>query len=367
MQKRCCKSFLIIILFSVKDGKDKMQHKTALDDLIKKEYGNTTGIVIEKNGVCIYERYFQGWTEKNTVHVASVTKSVVSVLYGIAAEMGFIKDLDKPVLDYFPDYQIGKRRQNIREITVRNMLTMTAPSRYRTEPYSKFFTCEDWMRFALDSLGGKGKIGDFTYSPIVASHVLSGIFTHATGQSLFDFAATHLFVPLDIPVGRTLVFHSKEEQMAFSKAKDMRGWVADEQGFNTAGWGLTLSPRDMAKIGQLYLNGGTWNGKSVVSPEWIVESTKVQSRWGNLSYGYLWWVIEPQEHSFAALGDGGNVIYVNPKEKLVVAITATFVPKAKDRMSLIKGQIEPMVCDTHGKEEMGPETTYRNVDPSTNK
>ncbi|MFA6891852.1 MAG: serine hydrolase [Sphaerochaetaceae bacterium] len=344
-----------------------MQHKTALDDLIEKEYGNTTGIVIVKNGACIHERYFQGWTEKDTVHVASVTKSVVSVLYGIAADMGYIKDLDKPVLDYFPDYQIGKRRQNVRGITVRNMLTMTAPSRYRTEPYVKFFTCGDWMRFALDSLGGKGRIGDFTYSPIVASHVLSGIFAHATGQSLFDFATTHLFVPLDISVGRTLMFHSKEEQMAFSKAKDMRGWVVDEQGFNTAGWGLTLSPRDMAKIGQLYLNGGTWNGKRIVSPEWIAESTEVQSRWGNLSYGYLWWVIEPQQHSFAALGDGGNVIYVNPKEKLVVAITATFVPKAKDRMSLIKGQIEPMVCDTHGKEEMGTETAYRDSDPFENK
>ena len=68
----------------------------------------------------------------------------------------------------------------------------------------------------------------------------------------------------------------------------------------------------MAKIGQLYLNRGAWNGRQLISAEWIDESTTVHRRWDKLLYGYLWWIVDEHEHSFAAMGDGGNVIYVNP-------------------------------------------------------
>lgn len=99
---------------------------------------------------------------------------------------------------------------------------------------------------------------------------------------------------------------------------------------------------DMAKIGQLYLAGGMWKGKQIISTEWIDESTKEHSRWGKLSYGYLWWVIDDKEHIYAALGDGGNVIYVNAKKRMVVSIASLFMPRAKDRIKLIKEYIEPM-------------------------
>jgi CubicO group peptidase (beta-lactamase class C family) len=101
----------------------------------------------------------------------------------------------------------------------------------------------------------------------------------------------------------------------------------------------------MAKIGQLYLNGGAWGGRQIVSADWIKESTEVHSHWDELklSYGYLWWIVD--ENSYAAMGDGGNVIYVNPAKKLVVAIASLFMPRAKDRIELIKAYIEPMVED----------------------
>ncbi|WP_330591912.1 hypothetical protein [[Clostridium] scindens] len=88
-----------------------------------------------------------------------------------------------------------------------------------------------------------------------------------------------MFRPLGITVERNLLFHNAKEQQAFNKATDISGWVIDSAGVNAAGWGLTLSPADMARIGQLYLNGGTWNGKRIVPEHWVRESTKEHSRW----------------------------------------------------------------------------------------
>lgn len=92
------------------------------------------------------------------------------------------------------------------------------------------------------------------------------------------------------------------------------------------------------------MNGGDWQGKQIVSKEWIKESTREHSRWEkyNLRYGYLWWVIDREEQSFAALGDGGNVIYVNPSNHMVVAVSSFMVPRAKDRMVLVKEKVEPI-------------------------
>ena len=97
----------------------------------------------------------------------------------------------------------------------------------------------------------------------------------------------------------------------------------------------------MAKLGQLYLNKGIWDGKRIVSEQWINESTCEHSRWEKLqlSYGYLWWV---HEDGFAAMGDGGNVIYVNKRNNSVTAIASLFKPKVKDRTELIKDFIEPL-------------------------
>ena len=121
--------------------------------------------------------------------------------------------------------------------------------------------------------------------------------------------------------------------------------MADPQGINTAGWGLFITPTDMAKIGQLYLNRGAWNCRQLVSAEWIDESTKVHSHWDEhtLSYGYLWWIVDGE--SYAALGDGGNVMYVNMSKNLVVAIASLFKPKVTDRIELIKQCIEPIFED----------------------
>ncbi|AKN30041.1 beta-lactamase [Clostridium carboxidivorans P7] len=319
--------------------------KLCLEKIVNSSYNNTAGIIVLKDGKTLYENYFNGYTAASTLHVFSVTKSIISILIGIAIDKGYIKSIDQKVLNFFPDYEVKRGEKTIQNVTLKDMLTMTAPYKYESEPYTEYFTSHNWVNSALDLLGGKGKIGEFKYTPVIGPDIFSGILVKTTGQSVLDFATENLFSPLGINVCGNVVFHNKEEQLAWYEEKNVKGWVADPQGVNTAGWGLTLTPMDMAKIGQLYLNKGIWNGKQIVPTWWIEESIKEHSKWGKLSYGYLWWIIDHKEHIYAALGDGGNTIYVNTKKKMVVSVASLFMPQAKDRIKLIKEYIEPMFED----------------------
>ncbi len=319
-----------------------------LEKKIHDDYRNIAGMVVQKDGQILYENYFNGCTSLSRIHVYSVTKSIISILIGIALDKGLIKSIDQKVLDFFPDYIAPKRETTIQNVTLKDLLTMTAPYKYKLfPPYIKYFTSDDWVKFALDQLGGSGTIGEFRYAPLIGPDIFSGILIKATGQSVFDFASDNLFSPLGITVEQNVVFHSKKEQLAYNQSTNISGWVADPNGVNTAGWGLTLSPVDMAKIGQLYLDRGMWNGRQIVSRKWIDESTAEHSRWAKigLSYGYLWWIIDEKEHACAAMGDGGNVIYFSTKKNLVVSISSLFARNPKDRIELIKKDIEPIFED----------------------
>jgi CubicO group peptidase (beta-lactamase class C family) len=314
-----------------------------LEKAVNNSYNNTAGIVVIKNDKTIYENYFNGCTATSAIHIFSVTKSIVSILIGIALDKGFIKNVDQKVLDFFPDYTIKRGEKTIQNVTIKNLLTMTAPYKYRSAPYTKYFTSNDWVKSSLDLLGGKKPIGEFRYTPLLGPDILSGILTKATGQSVLNFARQKLFTPLEIEIMDKIVFKTKEEQLAFLKARNISGWVADPKGTNTTGWGLTLTAMDMAKIGQLCLNKGKWKNKQIVSTGWINESIKEHTRWQerNLAYGYLWWT--DIGNGFAAMGDGGNIIYVNERKKLVVSIASIFKPTARDRIEFIQKYIETYV------------------------
>lgn len=109
-----------------------------LEDLIKKEYSNIACIIVKKDGSLVYEKYFDGYTKEDVLHIASVTKSIISILIGIAIDKGYIKNIDQKVLEFFPDYTIRRGEKTIQNITIQNMLTMTAPYKYKSEPYTKF-------------------------------------------------------------------------------------------------------------------------------------------------------------------------------------------------------------------------------------
>lgn len=317
-----------------------MNRAESLEKIIKADYDNIAGIVVLKNGDTAYENYFNGCSADSRLHVFSVTKSIVSILIGIAMDKGCIKSLDQRLLEFFPEYEVKKGENTIQSITLRQLLTMTAPYKFKFRRYVKYFSSPDWVKFSLDLLGGRGRLGEFRYAPLIGPDILSGILVRTTGQSVLDFARENLFSPLGISVEKSIIFNSKQEQLAFNNATDINGWAADPKGINAAGWGLGLSAMDMAKIGRLCLNGGVWDEKHLVSASWIDESTREHSRWTkpNLPYGYLWWVLES---GFAAMGDGGNTIYVNTQKGLVVSIASLFKPKAKDRIEFIQKYIEP--------------------------
>lgn len=307
---------------------------------IREQYGNIAGLLVQREGKTLYEGYFNGYTAKHAAHVFSVTKSVFSLLIGIAVDQGKIDNIDQPVLDYFPDYPVPAGEKTIQHVTIKHLLTMTAPYKYETEPYERFFASSNPIRDALDLLGGDKPIGEFHYSAIGGTHILSGILQRATGQSALGFATEHLFRPLGISVPRSITLKSAEEHFTVMNDRDTRGWVADPQGNNFASWGLFLTPQEMARLGQLCLQGGVWNGERIVSADWIAQSTREQSCWGNLAYGYLWWVLDADR--FAALGDGGNVIYGNRNNNMVIAIASLFAPDVKDRIEWIQTQVETL-------------------------
>jgi len=325
------------------------QRVNELEKIITTKYTNIAGIVALKKDAVYYEKYFNQCVATSRFHVYSVAKSIISVLIGIAIDKGLIKSINQKVLEFFPDYVVRKREKTLQKVTLKDMLTMTAPYKYKFSPYTyiRYFMSDDKAKFSLDLLGGKGKIGDFKYTPLVGPDILSAILVKVTGKSVLDFATENLFTPLGINVEGNVVLHNAKEQSAFNKATTISGWVVDNVGTNSGGWGLTLSAFDMAKIGQLYLNNGMWGDKQIVSREWLNETTKVHSQWekNNLKYGFLWWIIDGKEGIYSAMGDGGNVIYVNTEKEIVVSIASLYKPKVEDRIEFIKEYIEPLLID----------------------
>ena len=137
----------------------------------------------------------------------------------------------------------------------------------------------DWVNYTLDILGQKGSIGPFKYST-AGAHLLSAIITRSTGQSAREYANEHLFKPL----GMREIPDYTMEAFGFDDlfGKNVKGWVNDPNGYSTGGWGLTLTPRDMARFGFLYLNHGMWDNNQIISQTWVQESTAMNPN----NYGY---------------------------------------------------------------------------------
>lgn len=329
----------------------KEDFMTDLHEYVETNCGNICQIVALKNGKTVLEDYFHGFKPDDTLHVMSVTKSVVSLLVGIAIDKGLIKNIDCPVLDFFPDYRIKRGEKTLQSVTIRHLLTMTAPYKYRSEPWTKICTSPDWAVAALDFIGGKEGITDtFRYSTL-GIHVLTGILVATSGLQTVDFANEYLFAPLGIERFENYETLTAEEHKTFmlSKEPKKRVWFVDPNGVGTAGYGLCISARDMAKIGQLCLDGGIYDDKRVVSAEWIKESTaprlQCDETFGNMRYGYLWWTPDVDRSAYAALGNSGNAIYINPENNSVVTVTGTFKPNIFDRVRFIREHVEPLLTE----------------------
>ncbi|MCQ2463119.1 MAG: beta-lactamase family protein [Clostridia bacterium] len=314
---------------------------------VREKEPNICQICVWKNGKEVFSGEWNGYKKTDCVHIASAAKSIVSILVGIAVDKGMIKSVDEKVLSYFPDYAVKRGEKTIYDVTVKHLLTMRAPYKGKGDPWTKVCTSANWTNASLDFLGGrKGITDEFDYRT-VCLHTLTGILHRATGMKTADFANKYLFTPLGIAEHKNFYAKNADEHIQFTveKVPKENVWFADPDGLATPGYGLCMSAADMVKIGQLCLNKGMFNGKRIVCEEWISEMTNPREVEGNrfrgMQYGYLWWIIHPENGIYAAIGDSGNVIYVNPVRNISVAITSCFKPAVSDRIDFIENILLP--------------------------
>jgi CubicO group peptidase (beta-lactamase class C family) len=257
-------------------------------------------LLMIRNGSVFLDAYFYPYDGSNYHDLASVTKSLMTTLIGIAADQGKL-DLDQPMVSFFPDRTIANLDDRKESITVRHLASMVngmeSGCMSGDRPtVSAMQTNADWVQGALDREMVREPGTAFCYdSP--GMHLLSAILQEATGMTALDFARANLFEPLGI--------------------HDVY-WSSDPQGY-TYGWGdACLFPRDAAKIGYLWLNNGMWEGSQIVSAAWVQDSVTAQSRSGGDDYGYGWWV---SDEGYYASGRGGQKIVVLPSLNLIVVMT----------------------------------------------
>jgi CubicO group peptidase (beta-lactamase class C family) len=297
-------------------GMDSNVLAAMLESIDRQGYG-TDSVTVIRNGYLLVDAavYPYDQTTKHIVH--SCTKSIVSILIGIAIDQGHIDDVQVPISSLFPDRTFDNNDANKEAMTLEDLLTMSSGLRcrdsylYRWSGLNEMLASEDWVQFMLDLPMAEPPGTRFEYCN-GASFLLSAIISEVTGMSALEFAEANLFGPLGI--------------------SDVV-WPANPQGISI-GWGeLRILPHDLAKIGYLYLHEGQWEGEQIVSSSWVEASTRKHIP-ATLQdgYGYQWWIDD--SGMYLALGYGGQFAYVLPEERLVAVFTSDnddddfYVPQA---------------------------------------
>jgi CubicO group peptidase (beta-lactamase class C family) len=281
-------------------GVDSEVLVTLLERIAERET-DIDSLLIVRHGYLVLEAYWHPYDANTRHELASVAKSVTSGMVGAAIQQGYIAGVDQPLIDFFPDLLDASDEQAA--ITLEDMLTMRAGLRCLDETdttVEAMQRTDDWAAYMLSRAVVTPPGRTFNYCNGV-SHVLSVLVGRATGQPTMDFARAHLFEP----IGMTSV-----------------SWFRDPDGNPTGGWGLALTPRDMARFGYLYLREGAWDGTQILPPEWVTASAQsyTYSPQAGQGYGYQWWTNTP--NSFEAVGAGGQYIFVRRASDLVVVMTS---------------------------------------------
>ncbi|MFZ0546812.1 MAG: serine hydrolase [Candidatus Promineifilaceae bacterium] len=292
---------------------------------------NLHSLIIIRNGYIISEAYFHPYTAENQHDIASVTKSVTATLLGIAVEQNIIKDIDQRVLSFYPDRYVENRDSRKEALALKHLLTLETG-----------FECDlaltememqqsgNWAAYLLN-LPMANKPGKEWYYCSPATHLISVILEKSTGMHTREFANANLFKPLGIP----------EVQPA--------QWPSDPQGTSRGDIGLNLTPRDMAKLGLLYLQDGVWNGTRLLPEGWVSAASAEQADKGDgTSYGYLWTTYPHQSH-YAALGMGAQQLHIFPEQNIIVVVTAALpvYAESEEINSLLNDYILPAaISDT---------------------
>jgi CubicO group peptidase (beta-lactamase class C family) len=288
-------------------GVDPRALESASDALAANPYAHF--LVVERHGVLVMEDYFNGASATADYDVRSVTKTVISILTGIAIDQGLVRSVDETVGDYLAPV-VPSLAPDKAGITIRQLLTMTSGIPWRElgteeQDYSAFVSSPDpllWiLRRPLEH--PPGQVWNYNTG---ACHILSAIVTEAVGTSAREFAQAELFGPLGEEVGP---------------------WLTDNRGYCFGGHGVALRGRTMIKLGRLFLDGGSWDGRLVVSERWVRESTAWRHDtgeaipWGS-GYGYLWWIGQDARTGLTfrfAVGYGGQFIFLVPERDTTIA------------------------------------------------
>jgi CubicO group peptidase (beta-lactamase class C family) len=263
-------------------------------------------LVVREGGLAL-ERYYGGWAADSLSDVRSVTKSVLATLVGVAIEDGHIDHVDQPITDFLsgPDFDVRTEHSTV---TIRHLLMMT----------SGFFWLED----------NRSGYNDWILSGDHVNYLLSRPFENTPGDAFtYNSAAVHLLgVVLEAAVGRPVPAFA-DDVLLGPLGIGERVWEELSTGYVNGSAGIDLRARDLARLGQLYLQEGWSGSRSVVPTAWIDEVTT--PRWSsfgptgpvrNLSYGFLWWM-DLDNDAYMAWGFGGQFIYVAPHLDLVVVAT----------------------------------------------
>lgn len=300
------------------------------------EYGQVRSLMVVRHGKVAYEGYFRGYGPDDLLPLYSVTKSWASALIGIATARGDIAGTDQPLDVIFRQYQDvfqanpGKSALRVRDLlTMRHGLAWDEWSTFFTDsanPVNQMTRVPDWWRFVLERPLTAGVDSVFRYSTGV-SNLLGGIIWTATGQSAIDYSAEHLFDALSID--------EHYIEVGLSDAPRGTGITDFQAGLTPTGHGLWLKTRDLAKLGQLYLDRGVFDLQRVLPASWIDESWQVYSDESTdpqvfsqgVSYGYQWWGFNVQHQGRSVrvhLADGwaDQFLMVVPELDLVVASNA---------------------------------------------
>src|SRR6056297_3874485 len=268
------------------------------------DIGTVQSLMIEKDGRLLYEQYQNGMTRNSTTNIKSASKSVLSLLVGIAIEEGYLESVDQTIGEFFPEYFAENPNPGKEAITIENLLTMRSGLETTSfQNYGRWVISDNWINFALSQPFEEEPGGRMVYST-GSSHLLSVILTKVTGMSTRAFANEYLFDPMNIRIG---------------------GWDRDPQGFYMGGNNLALSPLSLLKLGELVLNGGTYNGRQLVPESWIQSSTNIYTRSvsNDYDYGYMWWHREVGGRNVIfAWGNGGQYIMILPDLESVISITS---------------------------------------------
>lgn len=296
-------------------------------------------ILVIRNGYIVAENYYNGYGKDIPHDVRSVSKSFLSALTGIALRDVYLDSLGLKMLDFFPEYVYPSIDPRKYDITIRHLLMMRMGIDGDENIYNQVYNSSNWVKTTIELPLLYNPGSKFLYSTY-QTHLLSAIITKASGMSTMEFARRYLLSEMKI---------------------ECTEWQQDPQGYYFGGNTMDFTPRNMARLGYLYMNNGNLNGKQIVPAEWVEESLINYTHynglnWGDLhnyNYGYLWWLGEINVHQvFLALGHGGQFILIFPDLNLVVVATAdwkldwdTADQHERSILSIVANYIVPAVTD----------------------